>query len=60
MTEILDFINEKGTYKAANKDLWVMMLEFLETVKPTLEDYDEGGGAWTYVVGRFCRVEEGS
>ncbi|KAI3610803.1 dcn1-like protein 4 [Moniliophthora roreri] len=53
MTEILGFINEKGTYKAANKDLWVMMLEFLESVKPTLEDYDEGGGAWPTLLDDF-------
>jgi DCN1-like protein 4/5 len=43
--EVIVFINEKGTYKGANKDLWNMMLEFCQNVNPTLEDY-EADGAW--------------
>ncbi|KAF7353674.1 Dicer-like protein 1 [Mycena venus] len=43
MSEVLEFINEKGTYKATNKDLWSMMLEFCRTVKPTLQDYEADG-----------------
>jgi len=31
------------TYKATNKDLWSMMLEFCETVKPSLQDYEADG-----------------
>lgn len=46
MKEVLQFITERqGTYRAANKDLWSMMLEFCVTVKPTLQDY-EADGAW--------------
>ncbi|KAF8188357.1 hypothetical protein BJ912DRAFT_1059489 [Pholiota molesta] len=40
---VLSFISEKGTYRATNKDLWTMMLEFCENVKPTLEDYETDG-----------------
>ncbi|KDR81894.1 hypothetical protein GALMADRAFT_59098, partial [Galerina marginata CBS 339.88] len=39
----LDCVQERGTYKATNKDLWTMMLEFCETVKPSLEDYEADG-----------------
>jgi len=52
MAEVLNFINEKGTYKATNKDLWTMMLEFCETVKPSLEDY-EADGAWPTLLDDF-------
>ncbi|KAF9533520.1 Cullin binding-domain-containing protein, partial [Crepidotus variabilis] len=53
MSEIIDFINEhKGSYKATNKDLWSMMLEFCETVKPTLQDY-EADGAWPTLLDDF-------
>ncbi|TFK34818.1 Cullin binding-domain-containing protein [Crucibulum laeve] len=52
MEEVLRFINEKGTYRATNKDLWGMMLEFCETVKPTLEDY-ESDGAWPTLLDDF-------
>ena len=56
---ILMCLKEKGTYKAVNKDLWLMvsifgfklgirsfvaqMKEFCYTVKPTLEDYEDDG-----------------
>ncbi|KAG7086507.1 hypothetical protein E1B28_002460 [Marasmius oreades] len=53
MTEIITFINGKGTYKAANKDLWIMMLEFCESVKPTLEGYDQSGDAWPTLLDEF-------
>lgn len=50
--DILEFINEKGTYKATNKDLWSMMLEFCQTVNPSLQDY-EADGAWPTLLDDF-------
>ncbi|KAF9484880.1 DUF298-domain-containing protein [Pholiota conissans] len=52
MVEVLSFISEKGTYRATNKDLWTMMLEFCETVKPNLQDY-EADGAWPTLLDDF-------
>jgi len=52
MVEIVEFINEKGTYKAANKDLWSLMLEFCRVVKPSLEGYDDEG-AWPILLDNF-------
>ncbi|PPR05995.1 hypothetical protein CVT26_005717 [Gymnopilus dilepis] len=52
MKEIIDFINEKGTYKATNKDLWTMMLEFCETVTPNLQGYDPDA-AWPTLLDDF-------
>ncbi|KAJ8093032.1 hypothetical protein PM082_020513 [Marasmius tenuissimus] len=58
MTEVISFINEKGNYKSANKDLWIMMLEFCESVKPTLEDYDGNGGAWPTLLDDFVEAKK--
>ncbi|KAL0577369.1 hypothetical protein V5O48_004621 [Marasmius crinis-equi] len=58
MTEVISFINERGAYKAANKDLWVMMLAFCESVKPTLENYDESGGAWPTLLDDFVESKK--
>ncbi|KAF8162868.1 Cullin binding-domain-containing protein [Crassisporium funariophilum] len=52
MAEVLEFINERGSYKATNKDLWSMMLEFCETVNPNLQDY-EADGAWPTLLDDF-------
>jgi len=52
MGEVVEYINEKGSYKATNKDLWSMMLEFCETVKPDLQDY-EADGAWPTLLDDF-------
>ncbi|KAJ3928195.1 MAG: DUF298-domain-containing protein [Lentinula lateritia] len=53
MQEVLEFIAEKETvYKATNKDLWTMMLEFCETVKVDLQDY-ESDGAWPTLLDDF-------
>ncbi|KAH9484085.1 DCN1-like protein 4 [Psilocybe cubensis] len=52
MEDVIKFITEKGTYKATNKDLWSMMLEFCETVSPSLEDY-EADGAWPTLLDDF-------
>ena len=35
---------EAGSFKAVNKDLWSMMLEFLDTIKPDLSNYDVDEG----------------
>ena len=35
---------EAGSFKAVNKDLWSMMLEFLDTIKPDLSNYDADEG----------------
>jgi len=64
MSEVLEFISEKGTYKATNKDLWSMMLEFCRTVKPTLQDY-EADGAWPtllddFVAWKKAKLENGN
>ncbi|KAL4253969.1 Defective in cullin neddylation protein [Abortiporus biennis] len=50
--ELLNFINEKGTYKGVNKDLWSMTLEFCQTISPNLEDY-EADGAWPTMLDDF-------
>jgi DCN1-like protein 4/5 len=52
MEDVIKFINEKGSYKGANKDLWNMMLEFCRTIKPSLEDY-EAEGAWPTLLDDF-------
>ncbi|KAI0345203.1 DUF298-domain-containing protein [Trametopsis cervina] len=52
MQDILDFIQEKGTYKGVNKDLWSMVLEFCQSVSPTLENY-EADGAWPTMLDEF-------
>ncbi|KAI0086212.1 Cullin binding-domain-containing protein [Irpex rosettiformis] len=52
MQQILDFIAEKGSYKGVNKDLWQMVLEFCQTVSPTLENF-EADGAWPTMLDEF-------
>ncbi|KIK63523.1 hypothetical protein GYMLUDRAFT_440443 [Collybiopsis luxurians FD-317 M1] len=53
MQEVIEFIGEKeGVYKATNKDLWTMMLEFCRTVRPDLQDY-ESDGAWPTLLDDF-------
>jgi len=52
MEEVLEFIKEKPKYKATNKDLWNMMLEFCKSVQPTLNDY-EADGAWPTLLDDF-------
>ncbi|KAG6896127.1 hypothetical protein C0992_010168 [Termitomyces sp. T32_za158] len=46
------------TYRAANKDLWSMMLEFCETVNPNLSDY-ESDGAWPTLLDNFVIWKKG-
>ncbi|KAL9714725.1 hypothetical protein Ac2012v2_001383 [Leucoagaricus gongylophorus] len=58
MRDILDFINEKGTYRAANKDLWTMVLEFCETVNPNLDNF-EVDGAWPTLLDEFASWKMG-
>ncbi|KAJ3981805.1 Cullin binding-domain-containing protein [Lentinula detonsa] len=53
MKEVLEFIAEnENVYKATNKDLWTMMFEFCETVKPDMQDY-ETDGAWPTLLDDF-------
>ena len=52
VSEVIEFLNVKGTYRAANKDLWSMMLEFCRTVDPSLNDY-EADGAWPTLLDDF-------
>ncbi|EKM83100.1 hypothetical protein AGABI1DRAFT_125579 [Agaricus bisporus var. burnettii JB137-S8] len=53
MNEVLGFIEVKGTYRAANKDLWNMMLEFCETINPNLDNF-EADGAWPTLLDEFA------
>jgi len=58
MSEIIAFVTENPTkYKATNKDLWSMMLEFCETVKPNLQDY-ESEGAWPTLLDDFVAFKK--
>ncbi|KDN41936.1 hypothetical protein RSAG8_07153, partial [Rhizoctonia solani AG-8 WAC10335] len=51
--ELLEFITEKGTYKAVTKDLWGMTLEFCRTVQPDLSGHDEEEAAWPTLLDDF-------
>ncbi|KAG8687584.1 hypothetical protein FRC11_006962 [Ceratobasidium sp. 423] len=51
--ELLEFITERGTYKAVTKDLWGMTLEFCRTVQPDLGGYDEEEAAWPTLLDDF-------
>ncbi|EJF62622.1 Cullin binding-domain-containing protein [Dichomitus squalens] len=53
MKDIIEFINEKGTYKGVNKDLWNMVLEFSRTIQPDLSNY-EADGAWPTLLDDFA------
>jgi len=60
MTEVIFFINNNiETYKATNKDLWSMMLEFCQTVDPNLQDY-EADGAWPTLLDDFVIYKKGN
>ncbi|KAJ8495571.1 hypothetical protein ONZ45_g12807 [Pleurotus djamor] len=50
--EIVQYINDKGSYKAVNKDLWSMTLDFCRTVQPDLTGYD-ADGAWPTLIDEF-------
>ncbi|KAI1784046.1 Cullin binding-domain-containing protein [Ganoderma leucocontextum] len=52
MKDILEFINEKGTYKGVNKDLWNMVLEFCRSMQADLSSY-EADGAWPTMLDDF-------
>ncbi|KAH8833930.1 DUF298-domain-containing protein [Flagelloscypha sp. PMI_526] len=54
MGDIVNYINDKGTYRAANKDLWAMMLEFVSTVDPDLKDYTTSEeDSWPTLIDEF-------
>ncbi|TFK80122.1 DUF298-domain-containing protein [Polyporus arcularius HHB13444] len=52
MKDILEFINEKGTYKGVTKDLWSMMLDFCTTMQPDLSNYSTDE-AWPSMLDDF-------
>ncbi|KAF8919255.1 Cullin binding-domain-containing protein [Mucidula mucida] len=59
MNEVLEFINgREESYKAVNKDLWGMMLEFCETMNPNLDGY-EADGAWPTLLDEFVAHKKG-
>lgn len=59
MKDVLEFVGGKGeSYKAANKDLWTMMLEFCETMSPNLDGY-EADGAWPTLLDDFVASKKG-
>ncbi|KAJ1310246.1 hypothetical protein OPQ81_006988 [Rhizoctonia solani] len=51
--EILEFITEKGTYKAVTKDLWSMTLEFCRSVQLDLSGHDDDEAAWPTLLDDF-------
>jgi len=57
--EVLGFISERASYRACNKDLWSMMLEFCETIDPNLSNY-EGDGAWPTLLDDFVSWKKGA
>ncbi|KAG6821058.1 hypothetical protein H0H93_007217 [Arthromyces matolae] len=56
---IYDVQDNLTAYRAANKDLWSMMLEFCETVNPNLSDY-ESDGAWPTLLDNFVTWKKNS
>ncbi|KZT11591.1 DUF298-domain-containing protein [Laetiporus sulphureus 93-53] len=58
MSELLQFINDKGTYRGVNKDLWNMALEFVRTIDPNLSNYD-ADGAWPTMLDDFVAWKTG-
>jgi DCN1-like protein 4/5 len=52
INDIVEFVNEKENYNRVNKDLWTMVLEFCETVSPSLDNY-EADGAWPTMIDEF-------
>ncbi|VDC07822.1 unnamed protein product [Peniophora sp. CBMAI 1063] len=53
VSEVVEFVNEAGSFKAVNKDLWSMMLEFCDTINPDLSNYDADDGAWPTMIDDF-------
>ncbi|KIJ17126.1 hypothetical protein PAXINDRAFT_73516 [Paxillus involutus ATCC 200175] len=52
ITELIEFLNEKGTYKGANKDIWNMVHEFCRVINTNLDNY-ETDGAWPTMLDDF-------
>ncbi|KAH7889985.1 Cullin binding-domain-containing protein [Phlebopus sp. FC_14] len=50
--EMVEFLNENGSYRGANKDIWSMVLEFCRTINSTLDNY-EADGAWPTMLDDF-------
>ncbi|KAL1744200.1 Cullin binding-domain-containing protein, partial [Schizophyllum fasciatum] len=56
---VIDFTTERlQSHRAANKDLWQMMLEFCETVSPNLDNY-ETDGAWPTLLDEYVESQKG-
>ncbi|KAG6379202.1 Cullin binding-domain-containing protein [Boletus reticuloceps] len=54
ITELAEFLNENGSYKGANKDIWNMVHEFCQTIiDGELSDY-EADGAWPTMLDDFA------
>ncbi|KIJ69646.1 hypothetical protein HYDPIDRAFT_106294 [Hydnomerulius pinastri MD-312] len=58
VTELIEFLNENGTYKGANKDIWNMVHEFCRIIKPQLDNY-EFDGAWPTMLDDFVTWKRG-
>ncbi|KAF8556944.1 DUF298-domain-containing protein [Imleria badia] len=52
VTELTMFLNESGSYKGANKDIWNMVHEFSQTFNGELSNY-EADGAWPTMLDDF-------
>ncbi|KAG9318187.1 Cullin binding-domain-containing protein [Chiua virens] len=52
ITELIEFLNENGSYKGISKDRWNMVYEFCRTVDDGLSNY-EADGAWPTMLDDF-------
>jgi DCN1-like protein 4/5 len=43
VSEFVAYLQEKGHVKAVTKDLWSMVRDFAQLVKPDLSDYEADG-----------------
>lgn len=56
-TDLIEFIQEKKTYKGVNKDVWSMSMEFCgEFNRDTLDTY-ESDGAWPTMIDDFVNSQ---
>ncbi|KAL4065273.1 DUF298-domain-containing protein [Scleroderma citrinum] len=58
INEITAFLNENGSYRGANKDIWSMVYEFCRTIHPNLDNY-ETDGAWPTMLDDFVAWKRG-